>query len=253
MLAVADAAAQLDTGERHIDAHPPGLGLGERRLQRVGAAVVGHPRGVQRQQPRGLVFGLELEQPRRRRRLGQRGSVKADVDPGLGELRTGFLERCPGNPYRHRCDERTRVVKRLHRPTEALLGVPLLPGAPQQRLLGHATALEPERRRIRSTDPELVVEPLKLEPRIGALDDERADRGTPARAVERGPDDDELGALAGRHEDLLAVEHVLVAVEHSRRAYRSRVRAGLGLGDRHRSPAPAVARQLLVARDGRDR
>ena len=72
-------------------------------------------------------------------------------------------------------------------------------------------------------------------------------------AVERGPDDDELGPVAGGDVDLLAVEHVLVAVEPRGRADRGRVRAGLGLGDRHRRPLAAEALQLLLVGHGGDR
>ena len=75
----------------------------------------------------------------------------------------------------------------------------------------------------------------------------------PFDAVERGPDDDQVGAVAGGDEDLLAVEDVLVAVELGGGADRGRVRAGLRLGDRHRRPLAAVALELLVGRDRGDR
>ena len=75
----------------------------------------------------------------------------------------------------------------------------------------------------------------------------------PDGAVERRPDDDQVGAVAGGDEDLLAVEHVLVAVELGGGADRGRVRAGLGLGDRHRRPLAAVALELLLGRDRGDR
>ena len=58
-------------------------------------------------------------------------------------------------------------------------------------------------------------------------------------------------ALAGGDVDLLAVEHVLVAVEHRGGADRGRVRARLGLGDRHRRPAAGEALELLVVGDRR--
>jgi hypothetical protein len=58
-----------------------------------------------------------------------------------------------------------------------------------------------------------VLQSLELEPRVVALDDERLDRLAALAAVKRGPHHDQLGAIAGGDEDLLAVEHVLLAVE----------------------------------------
>jgi hypothetical protein len=49
-----------------------------------------------------------------------------------------------------------------------------------------------------------VLEAVELQPRVVALDDERPDRPAALLAVERGPHDDEFGALAGGDEDLLA-------------------------------------------------
>src|SRR3546814_16075032 len=60
--AVADAATQLYTLECNVDAGAPRLGLGLTRLQRVRLAVVGHPGRLQRQQPRCLVVGFQLQQ-----------------------------------------------------------------------------------------------------------------------------------------------------------------------------------------------
>jgi hypothetical protein len=103
------------------------------------------------------------------------------------------------------------------------------------------------------SDAELVLEAVELEAGVGALDHERLDRRAALGAVQRGPDHDEVRALARRHVDLLAVEHVLVAVEDGRGADRGRVAAGLGLGDRHRRPAAGEALELLVVGDRRDR
>ncbi len=98
-----------------------------------------------------------------------------------------------------------------------------------------------------------MLEPVELQARVVALDDERPDRRPAHGAVERGPDDDQVGAVAGGDEDLLAVEHVLVAVEVGGGADRGRVRARFRLGDRHRRPLAAVFLELLLARHRGDR
>src|SRR5438309_1161855 len=77
--------------------------------------------------------------------------------------------------------------------------------------------------------------------RVGALADDGRERRAALRRVQRRPQDDEVGALARRHVDLLAVEDVLVAVEDGGRADGGGVRAGLGLGDGHRRPAACEA------------
>ena len=59
-------AAELEAGERDVDRRAAGFRLGHRGVQRVRPAVVGHPGGLQREQPRGLVVGLELLQARSR-------------------------------------------------------------------------------------------------------------------------------------------------------------------------------------------
>ena len=95
----------------------------------------------------------------------------------------------------------------------------------QEVLLGHPAVDEPERRGIGGADPELLVEALEDQPRVVALDDERLDRRAAPGAVERRPHDDQVGAVAGGDVDLLAVEHVVVAVEDRGRADRGGVRA----------------------------
>ncbi len=179
------------------------------------------------------------------------GAVVVDLDAGLREPFAGLLEAGAGEADRHPGDERTRVVEGLHGAAEALLGVDV--GAAEHVLLGHAAVLEAKRGGVRGADAELVLEAVELQAGVGAFDDERLDRGAALGAVERGPDDDEVGALAGGDVDLLAVEDVLVAVEHGGGANRGGVRAGLGLGDRHRGPAAVEALQLLLVGDGGDR
>ena len=75
----------------------------------------------------------------------------------------------------------------------------------------------------------------------------------PCVAVQRGPHHEQVGALARGHVDLLAVEHVLVAVEHRGGADGGRVRAGLRLGDGHAGPQAVVALGLLLVRHRGDR
>ena len=85
-------------------------------------------------------------------------------------------------------------------------------GVAQQVVGGHAAVLEREVRGVGGADAELVLDAQQLEARVRAVDHERLDRRAALARVERRPDHDHVGALAGGHVDLLAVEHVLVAV-----------------------------------------
>jgi len=78
------------------------------------------------------------------------------------------------------------------------------------------------------------------------LDHEGLDRGAAPRAVERGPDHDRVGPGTGRDIDLLAVDDVVVSVEHRGRLHRCGVRAEGRLGDGHRCPGPVEAGELIV-------
>src|SRR4051812_32863505 len=63
-LAIARGAAELDRPERDVYAGASGLRLCHRCLERIGLAVVRHPGSFERQEPRRLIVGLELEQAR---------------------------------------------------------------------------------------------------------------------------------------------------------------------------------------------
>ena len=149
--------------------------------------------------------------------------------------------------------QRAGVVERLHDAGEAALGFDLR--APEQVLARDAAVVEDEVGGVGGADAELVLEPVELQPGVVALDHERLDRGAALAAVERGPHHDQLGAVARGDEDLLAVEHVLarLLVQRGGGADRGGVRAGLGLGDRHRGPLAAEALQLLLVGHGGDR
>ena len=161
--------------------------------------------------------------------------VVVDLDAGLGQQLASALETGARHPDRHAGDERARVVERLHDPGEAALQA----AAAEQVVLGDPAVLEAEVRGVGRTDTELVLESIEDQTRVVALDHERLDRGAALLAIERGPDHDQLGPVAGGHEDLLAVQHVLVALERCGRPDRRGVRSGLGLGDRHRRPLAA--------------
>ena len=133
--------------------------------------------------------------------------VVVDLDAGLGEQLARPLEARARHADRHAGDKRAGVVERLHHAGESALGFDL--GAAEQVVLGDAAVLEAEVGGVGRPDPELVLEPLEDQPRVVALDHERLDRRAPLLAVERGPDHDQLGAVAGGDEDLLAVQHVL--------------------------------------------
>ena len=114
-----------------------------------------------------------------------------------------MLQAGAGDSQRHRRDQRTRVVECLHHPREPLLGLDL--GASEQVLLGYAAVGQDEVRRVGGADAELVLEAIELQAGVVALDHERLDCGAALVAVKRGPDHDQLGAVTGGHEDLLAV------------------------------------------------
>ena len=230
---------------------PAGLRLGHRGLERVGLAVVGHPRGLQGEQVRALPVGLHLEEPGGGRGLGLRGTVVVDDHAGLLEQLAGQVERRPGAADGHRGHQRTGVVERRHRAGEALLGVDLR-GAEQVRGRDPAVG-EGDRGGVGGPDAELVLEALDHHAGGALLDDERLDRGPAERLVQRRPDDHAVGALARGDVDLLAVDDVLVAVLDGGGADARGVRAGARLGDRHRRPGAGQPLLLLVVRDGGDR
>ena len=221
-------AAERDAAQRDVDAGPAGLRLRVGGVQGVRLAVVGHPCGLHRQQAGGLEVGLHREQ------LGGGGALPAR--PG-GPGSTSTPASASSSVVRsrqarveadgHRGDERARVVERPHRAGEALLRVDL--GAAEEVLLRDPAVVEDEGGGVGGADAELVLEPIELQARVRALDDERLDRRAALLGVEARPDDDEVGPLAGGDVDLLAVEDVVVAVERRRssgsRPSRTRPRA----------------------------
>ena len=76
--------------------------------------------------------------------------------------------------------------------------------------------------------------------------------GAALRLVQRRPHHDVGGARTGGDEDLLAVDHVLVAVQRGGRRHRRRVRPEPRFGDGHRGPHLAQPFQLLVGGHGGD-
>lgn len=85
-----------------------------------------------------------------------------------------------------------------------------------------------------------------------ARNDERLDRGASEAAVDRRPNDDVRRPRTGGDEDLLAIEHVLVAVEGGGGGDRGGVRAEARLGDGHGGPHLAESCELLVGRHRSD-
>jgi hypothetical protein len=82
--------------------------------------------------------------------------------------------------------------------------------------------------------------------------DERFDRGAALGLVQRCPDHDMGGPRTRGDEDLLTVDHVLVAVVLGRRRHRGRVGTEARLGDGHRRPHLAQSFQLFIGGDARD-
>ena len=171
---------------------------------------------------------------------GQSGRVVVELDTRLGEQGARLLQRRAGHADRHRrrpaggCCRRSASRRRTParcRSPGCRAAPPSAPGSPP----GVKVAVSEARM------PSLCSSRSSFRPGLSRSTMNDLIAARPLRAVERRPDDDQVGALAGGDVDLLAVQDVLVAVELGRRADRRRVRAGLGLGDRHRRPAAAVA------------
>ena len=221
--------------QRDVGADPAGLGLGHRGLERVGLPVVGHPGGLQHQQPGALEVGLELEELRGRRRLGVRRPVVVDLDTGVLEQLAGQVERRRRAADRHRGHQRAGVVEGRHRTGEALLG-PSISAEPSRFSFGTRQFSKMIVAVSEARMPSLCSSRSTRMPGRALGDHERLDRRPAELPVEGRPHHDGVGAVAGGDEDLLAVEDVLVAVEDRGRLDVRRVRAGAGLGDRHRRP-----------------
>ncbi len=175
------------------------------------------------------------------------GSVVVDGDAGVCQELTGQVECRTRATHGHRGDQRSGVVEGRHRSGEALLGVDI--GRAEQVGGGDPTVLEPDGGRVGGPDAELVLEPLHVHPGCALGNHERLDRRPAEVLVERCPDHHRVAAVAGGHEDLLAVDDVVIAVQPGRRRDAGRVRAGPGLGDGHRRPQPVEPLVLLLVGD----
>ena len=100
--------------------------------------------------------------------------------------------------------------------------------------------------------PSLCSSRSTFMPGLSLRDHERLDRRATQALVEGRPDDHAVGALPRGDVDLLAVDDVLVAVLARGRLDVRGVRAGAGLGDRHRRPGAGEALELLVVGDRGD-
>jgi hypothetical protein len=103
------------------------------------------------------------------------------------------------------------------------------------------------------SDAGFVLDAYDLEARRALLHQERLDRRAALGPIERRPHHHGVRALAGGHENLLAVEDVVVAVGPCGRGDGGGVRAAARLVDRHRGPHPGEALELLLVRDRGDR
>ena len=231
----------------------PAFAFAYRGLQRVRLRVVGHPGGLQRQQARGLVVGLEREQlggggvlarapggRSRPRRPASASSSRVSLEAGARHARPPSPR--PAAACCRRSASRRRSPSSC-RSRGCRAGPPSARGSPR----GGTSAVSEARM------PSLCSRRSSIRPGFERSTTNDLIAARPCDAVERRPDDDQVGALAGGDVDLLAVEHVLVAVELRGGADRGRVRARLRLGDRHRRPLAVVALELLVVGDRRDR
>ncbi len=164
------------------------------------------------------------------------------------------LQAGPGDADGHPGDQRAGVVERLH---DARRSRPWArsPGSPSRFSLGTRQSWRTKLAVSEARMPSLCSSRSSLRPGLSRSTTKRLDRGAALRAVERRPHDDQLGPVTRGDVDLLAVEDVLLGrlVELGGGADRRRVRAGLGLGDRHRRPLAAEALELLLVGDGGDR
>ena len=129
--------------------------------------------------------------------------VRVHHDPGLREQFRGAIQAGPSQPDGHRGHERAGVVEGLHRAREAVLGGDI--GIPEQGARGHPAVVEDEGRGVRGTDTELVFEADQGHPGIAALDHKGLDRAPTKGAIQRGPHDHDIRALAGGDEDLFPI------------------------------------------------
>src|SRR5690554_458289 len=243
ILGVAGGAAELDATEGDLRPGASGLRLRHRRFDRVRATVICHPGGLQREEACGLELGLHAAELGFNGGAALRALIVADLDALLLKERARMLERGAADADRHRGDHRARIIEGLHHAGETLLGVDLR--AAEDILLRDAAIAKAEDGGVARADTHLLIEADELHAGRALLDDEGFDGGAAKVPIERRPDDDGVGTLTGGHEDLLAVDDVFIAVEPSGRLDGGRVRAGGGLGDRHRSPFMAEALELL--------
>ena len=114
-------------------------------------------------------------------------------------------------------------------------------GTAQQIASRNPAVLEEQSGRIRGADAQLLLETDELHARRSGGNDEGLDASASRLAIDGGPDHDETalvlrGTLATGAEDLVAIEHPLVAVELRRGLDGGGIGTRLGLGDRHGAP-----------------
>ncbi len=130
------------------------------------------------------------------------------------------------------------------KPPELSLG--MLSSRPSRFSRGMRQSVEDVGGGVVGADAELLLLVGDDEPRRPLLHQKRLDPGAARRPVDRRPHDHAVGAAAGGDEDLLAVDHPLVAVERGRRPHQRRIRAAARLGDRHGEDHVAPLGLLLI-------
>ena len=200
--------------------------LGERGLAGVAPALVLQPAGPQPEQPGGVVVGDHLGDHLLHELVLADGLPEGLALPGVADRRVEAGPDETGGPGRHRV---TAVLEREHGDPESLA---LLPEAVLGRDLD---AVHREAARVAGQDPPLLLDRVGAEALEAPLHDEGAEAAVVAPLllllVGPGEDDEMVGHVGEADPDLLAVQHVPVALADRGRLDAHRVASRVGLGE----------------------
>ena len=216
-LAVADGAAQLDAAQRDV-----GAGRGRPWPWPSRPAASWACRCRPSTPPAASAAARPPSRPpcamnsRRGGGLGVGRAVVVDLDAGVARAARACAR---GRRGRRRSPSPAtsgrRVVERLHHAGEARAWA-RSPALPSRFSLGTRQSSSAKSAVSEARMPSLCSSRSSFRPGLSRSTTNDLIAARPWLAVERRPHHDQLGAVAGGDEDLLAVEHVLVAVERAR-------------------------------------
>ncbi len=242
------AAEQLHRALRHRAAHFAALGFAHGAFEVVGLAGVPEPCGVEHGEGGGFGVRFHLDQFLLGRAALMEALVPIDFDAFFLERIAREVERADRFGDAARRNRWARHVKGAHHALVAARALVRLHAliAAEQMIARDAAIAERERRRVGGADAELLLLPHHLKTRRAFFDDEAFDARAPGALVDRRPNYNCVALNAGGHEDLVAVQHPLVAIEPRCGLDRLGVGADVRLGDRHGEQLIAPARLLLL-------